>query len=317
MENMLLNGYRFYRQHGRPAGSALAKARENVAAYHDAIAQGYGESKAARSHLRYPRDHGAAVCWQSEPKPHDAIGTWANPFPRKAERRAFVQDVDGAGLRHVGNVEADSHGGRNCWSRRDSCGWYSDNDQSATIYGVVYQLPGRGGMARFVAGYASASDCDGAPLLDFGTIYSEDMRGDRYNESAVDLDAARDAARAADSMAQSAAEDERQYQAAWQAGSRFAELAEAVADNRKAALALLAERRRAATAGKGEVFQAICGAIRDKVESCLELIAQARAEREKLKAGDFVSEWLPGFYTGEKRLQAAFNEGAGETILHA
>ncbi|TIX43167.1 MAG: hypothetical protein E5V40_04290, partial [Mesorhizobium sp.] len=92
MESMLLNGFRFYRQHGRPAAAALAKARQDVAAYHNAIEQGYGESKAARSHLRYPATKGAAVTWQAEPKPHDAIGTWANPFPRKAERIAYVQD---------------------------------------------------------------------------------------------------------------------------------------------------------------------------------------------------------------------------------
>ncbi|TPN04494.1 hypothetical protein [Mesorhizobium sp. B2-1-2] len=310
MDELLLNAYRFhrfeavgnvyparkgYRRHN-PANEALKAARRDVAAYAEALAA--GDTKTASRFRRYPRTSYPAVCWQ----------------PGKPGI-AFVQDIDGAGLRHVGNVEAESHGGRNTWSNRDSCGWYSDNDQSETIFGVVYQLPGRDGKARFVAGYASAGDCDGAPTLDFGTIYSENMRGDFYNESAQDLEAARDAARAADSMAQRAAEDEREYQAAWQAGSQFAGLAEIVADNRKAALELLAERRKAATAGNGVTFQAICGAIRDKVESCLAEIAEARAERKKLKAGDFISEWLPGFSTHDKRLKSAFNEGAGETIF--
>lgn len=308
MNEALLNAYRFHRTSGhwqgrkRPIPSAieaLQRARDDV----------------ATGKARYPRGSYAAVNWQAEPKPHDGIGTWANPFPRKAGRIAFVQDVDGAGLRHVGNVEAECGGRNGFWSRRDSCGWYSDNDQNETIYGVVYQLPARDGKARFVAGYASNDDCDGLPTLDFGTIYSENMRGDFYNESAVDLEAARDAARAADSMAQSAAEAEREYQAAWQAGSQFAERAETIAANRKAALELLAERRRAATAGKGEAFQAICGAIRDKVESLLAEITAARAERKKLKAGDYISEWLPGFYSGDKRLKSAFNEGAGQTVF--
>ncbi|MER9524029.1 hypothetical protein NKI96_10635 [Mesorhizobium sp. M0292] len=308
MENMLLNGFRFYRQSTRlGAAAALAKARQCVAAYHDAIAQGYSEAKAARSHLRHPVESYPAVYWQ--PRDLDS-----RSYARRAERLAFVQDISGAGLRHIGNVEADTPRGR-IWSNRESCGWYTDVDQSATIYGVVYQLPGRDGTARFVAGYASADDCDSRPTLDFGTIYSEDMRGDRYNESAVDLDAARDAARAADSLAQHAAEAEREYNAAWQAGSQFAERAETIAANRKAALELLAERRRAAVAGKGEAFKAICGAIRDKVAACVAEIAEARAERDKLKAGDGLDEWLPGFSTYDKRLQSAFNEGANHNVF--
>ncbi|TGT90870.1 MULTISPECIES: hypothetical protein [unclassified Mesorhizobium] len=319
MNDLLLNAYRFhrfeavgnvyparkgYRRHN-PANEALKAARRDVAAYAEALAA--GDTKTASRFRRYPRDHYAAVTWQKR-------DTESPSYAKRAECIAFVQDFSGAGLRHVGNVEADTPRGK-IWSNRDSCGWYSDYDQSETIYGVVYQLPGRDGKARFVAGYASAGDCDGLPTLDFGAVYSEDMRGDRYNESAQDLDAARDAARAADSMAQSAAEDERAYKAAWQAGSQFAERAETIAANRKAALELLAERRRAATAGKGEAFQAICGAIRDKVDSLLAEIAEARAERKKLKAGDYISEWLPGFYSGDKRLKSAFNEGAGKTIF--
>lgn len=320
MNELLLNAYRFHRfeavgnvypvrkgyRRFNPANEALKAARRDVAAYAEALAA--GDTKTASRFRRYPRDHSAAVCWQP-------VETDSPSYAKRAERLAFVQDVAATGLRHIGNVEAESHGGRNTWSKRDSCGWYSDNDQFETIFGVVYQLAGRDGKARFVAGYASAGDCDGLPTLDFGTIYSENMRGDFYNESAVDLDAARDAARAADSMAQRAAEDEREYKAAWQAGSQFAERAETIAAGRKAALALLAERRRAATAGKGEAYQAICGAIRDKVESLLVEIAAARAERKKLKAGDYISEWLPGFYTGDKRLKSAFNEGASETVF--
>ncbi|QPC91490.1 hypothetical protein [Mesorhizobium sp. INR15] len=301
--DLLLNAYRFHRSTTRtarkwgipsrnPAWDALNLARADVAA----------------GKTRYPRDHFAAVCWQ----PVDADSP---SYARRAERLAFVQNVDGAGLRHVGNVEAECGSRNGFWSNRDSCGWYSDNDQQETIYGVVYQLTGRDGKARFVAGYASAGDCDGLPTLDFGTIYSEFVGDYAYRESATDIEAARDAARAADSMAQHAAETERDYQAAWQAGSRFAGLAETIAANRKAALELLSERRRAASVDQGATYQAICKAIRDKVESLLEAMSEARTERGKLKAGDHINEWLPGFWTGDKRLQAAFNDGAGESIF--
>ncbi len=293
----LLNAYRFHRTSGhwqgrkRPITSAtiaLQRARDDV----------------ATGKARYPKTDFGAVCWQ----PVDADSP---SYAKRAERLAFVQDIDGAGLRLVGKVEAESHGGRRCWTERDSCGWYSDNDQIETIYGVVYQLPGRDGKARFVAGYASADDCDGLPTIEFGAIYSEDMRGDFYNESAQELEAARDAARAADSMAQHAAESEREYKAASSAGMRFAELAEEIASERKEALALLAERRRAAIAGQGETFTAICATIRQSVKASLRTIRKARAERVKLMEGDFISEWLPGWNTRDSRLVDAFNESAG------
>lgn len=262
MSELLLNAFRF---HFRNATAGYVNANcAKIGAAKWAIARARDDVAAGKT--RYPRDHVAAVTWQAEPKAHDAIGTWANPFPRKSERLAFVQDIDGAGLRHVGNVEADCGGRNGFWSRRDSCGWYTDNagdvfkDGTGLCWGVVYQLPARDGKARFVAGYIFGGCSDDLPAIDFGTIYeSESGRGDYYN-SVQDHDDARDAARAADSMAQRAAEAEREYQAAWQAGSQFAERAETIAAERKAALALLAERRRAATAGKGEAFQAICGA---------------------------------------------------------
>lgn len=298
MNELLLNAYRFHRAYNKIGASINGRKVSRLTCHHAWHALNLARADVAAGKARYPRGSYGAVCWQ----------------PGKPGI-AWVQNVDGAGLRHIGNVEAESHGGR-IWSNRDSCGWYSDNDQNETIYGVVYQLPGRDGKARFVAGYASADDCDGLPTLDFGSIYeSDESSGANYSDDVASYDGARDAARTADSMAQHAAESEREYQSAWQAGSRFAELAETVTESRKSALVLLAERRRAATAGKGASYLAICGAIRDKVESLLESISEARQERAKLKEGKHVNDWLPGFWSGDKRLQAAFNEGAGQSVF--
>ncbi|TIU88860.1 MAG: hypothetical protein E5W06_00395 [Mesorhizobium sp.] len=297
MNEALLNAFRFHFRNATagyinancakagPAKWAIAAARQDVAA----------------GKARYPRGQYAAVTWQ----PRDDSS-------RRAERLAFVEDVAGAGLRFVGKVEADTPRGQ-IWSDRDSCGWYSDLDQSETIYGVVYQLPGRDGKARFVAGYASDDDCDGLPTLDLGHIFESDScRGDYYG-NVQEHDDARDAARAADSMAQRAAEQEREYKAAWQAGQRYSELADEIAADRKVALELLSERR--AARGNGATFPAICATIRQRVAEIMHGIADARAKREKLAEGDFISDWLPSWNSSDKRLQAAFNDGAGQTIF--
>ena len=73
---------------------------------------------------------------------------------------------------------------------------------------------------------------------------------------------------------------------------------------RQEALAILSERR--AVKGKGN-YPALCAAIRSQVESLLETIAEARTKRADLANGD--AEGLY-FWTGDKRLQAAFCEGA-------
>jgi len=111
-------------------------------------------------------------------------------------------------------------------------------------------------------------------------------------------------------MAQHAAEQERDYQSAWQAGSRYAEAGDEIKEARKAALAILKERR----AVKGmSAYPALCNAIRASVRGLISDIAERRQLRAKLSEGDG-GKYL-SFWPGDKRLQAAFNEGAGESVF--
>ncbi len=276
----LLSAYRYWRGY-HPKHSAYTAAEALEYARRD-IAEGKCRYAAAKI---YP-----AVTWQAEPG------------------IAYIESPEKAGLRHVGNVEPESRYS-SPWSNRKSCGWYADNDQHDTIMGVVYQLPGRNGHARFVAGYQH-NGCDGGPVLDLRNIYSEYVGDYAYRESAQDCDAARTAAAAADSMARHAAEEEREYESAYQAGARFADLGDEISRSRDTIKRLLAERKAARATGLSG-FDEICATIRRVVSNALGDIQEAREMRQKLRDGEYIDELLPGFYSGDARLVAAFNDGAG------
>ena len=267
---------------------------ENVAAYNAAL------KAVAASRLYVP---------DSPCVSHQAPATGA--AARRGERLAHVSDPEAFGLRHVGNVEAESHGGRNAFSNRDSCGWYTDpygdvfRDGTGLVWGVVYQLPARNGCARFVAGYQFGGQ-DGGPCLDLGNVYeSESMRG--ADCAPTDHDDARDAARAADSMAERAAEQEREYQTAWALGRAYDDARQEALEARTAALALLKERR-AAKAKAGGLLPAICAAIRDSVAGHVETIREARDTMAKALEGEGPHGLC--VYMGDDE-KAAFCEAAG------
>lgn len=209
----------------------------------------------------------------------------------------------GAALRFVGDVNPNAEG----WQRgRDFYGFYCNpwgeswRDGSGLAWGVVYQLAGRDGKARFVAGYQFGG-IDGGPTLDFGTVYTI-----AFEESAQDGARHSGAMAAADSMAKRAAEEESEYQAAWGAGSQWAQRGEEIAAARAEARAILAERR--AAGRDGAAYPALCNAIRGRVAELLAAIREAREERATLAEGDSESFY---FWPGEERLRAAFCEGAG------
>lgn len=304
----LLSAYRFHRakpfraygDNRRPAEMAIVKAREDVAAYDAAMAA--GDTKAAAKARRY-----ASSPWA---KSYGAV-TWQPDNPKMA----YVEKPESAGLRHVGNVEAECGGRNGYFSKRDSCGWYTDphgftyRDGTGLCWGVVYQLPARDGKARFVAGYQFGGTDDG-PCIDFGTIYEEDRRAGYYSEDAADLDAARDAAYAADSMAQRAAEDERDYQTAWQAGSRYSDCLEELAENRKTVLQTIRDMKGACVALR-DLPDALKARLRASIESDLEERESLFSKMRKLASGDYDSLC---FYPDE-RLRSAFNEGAGRVVI--
>lgn len=218
---------------------------------------------------------------------------------RGSKRAAFVEKPESFGLRFVGYAD------EICGRSIGHTGWYCDDSQYEKYRGAVFQIPGRKGESRFIAGYQESYN--GGYVIDFETVFRE-PRGDYAD--ATDLDAARDAARAADQFAEWNAEDAREYDTAWQAGGRWRDLGEEIADERREALTLLKERR--AVRGLADTAPSICQRLKSDIESIIERIAELRAERESLAAGEYGE--LP-FWTGDKILRDAFNNGAGYAIL--
>lgn len=225
--------------------------------------------------------------------------------------RVIHASTTATGLRLVGRVVPDTERG-NIWDSRGNCGRYTDpsgdvfKDGSGLCFGVVYQLAGRDGHARFVAGYEFGG-VDGGPTLDLANVTHEFVRGDET--SPQDLAGAQKAARHADSLAKAAAESEREYQTAWQAGANWSDLLQEEQSDRRQLVDILQERR--AVKGSGN-YPALCAAIRSTVNGLLHRIKESRAERAELASGDS-GDLI--FWTGETRLQEAFCEGAGLQVF--
>lgn len=289
----------------------------------DAFAYHRATQSPSRVSHRVPFGTGFAqvALYQARSDLEDGRKRYGAPEPgylsRQDDGKAHASKPECFGLRHVGDVQAESHGGRDCWNKRsERGGWYTDphgdvfKDGYGLCWGVVYQLPGRDGKALFVAGYEFGG-CDGGPTLDLRTIYTSDPdEAGPWDRDPRDLTAAREAARQADDMARRAAEEEREYQTAWQAGRQWADLGAEIALERKSALELLRERRQAKAAGAG--LPAICATIRASVASAWADICEARKKRAKLAQGD--ADGLI-FWPSDKRLREAFNDGADEAVL--
>ncbi len=275
LTDSLIAAYRFHRASNArfSAMYSLMKARDDMEA---------NRPRYTPAPVIYP-----AVSWQSD-KPG----------------LAHVERPEHAGLRFVGKVEADTPRG-NVWARGDSCGWYTDpdgdvfKDGTGLCWGVVYQLPGRAGQSRFVAGY-QLGGVESGPTIDFGTVYTEDSAG---GWAALDMDAARDAARAADSMAQRAAEDERDYQAAWQAGNAYSEALEEAKAARVELKALLVDRRAAKALASAPV-PALCRAIDSAARGLARDMARAKAKASELVRGE-------GWSSYDSACRDAFCDAAG------
>lgn len=301
----LVKAYRFHRLatgHGpkaRNAPYALARAREDVAA---------GE-------VRYPftaesgRPWGG-VSWQpAEPASRFVAG------PQRPTM-AHIEHPETHGFRLVGEVQSEPRSGDYFNTRGGHGGWftdphgdYSDKSGWGLCWGVVYQLPGRKGVSRFVAGYEFGDTC-GGPTLDLSRVYSETRDGDWGYCAPTDLDAAREAARAANGMAEAAADKERAYQCASNAGFRWAEKGEEIRELGKTLNAMVRECK--AARGMADKFPAMAAAIAARYADLLDTIREARAERANLAEGE-VSPLH--FYPGDKEAIDAFNGSAGSIVL--
>lgn len=119
----------------------------------------------------------------------------------------------------------------------DHTGWFTRDDQSAKMRGIV----GRLSHGRFIAGYHSS---DNDERVYFADIYTDE----------------REAARAADSEAERVAEDEREYNERWQAARELSDKC----DELKRDISELFPMRHHARARRELV--AACEFLRDKRE---------------------------------------------------
>lgn len=285
----LRDRYRYWRLLGYRASEAHRRAGEDFRAG-KARYPGDGRSYAT------PRDGESSVRWISNPA-------------------SF-------GLREVGTATAEPRDGP--WHRprpnwqftgwfTDPHGDHSDRDGTGLCWGIVYQLPARGGRSCYVAGYVMGGCSENTPTVDFGRIFEGEPGGS--HGSGRDDDGAREALRAANDMAEKMAEREREYQSAWQAGAYWQSLAGEIAAERKNALAILRERR--AVKADPDAFPTLCATIRGRVQTAVAMIAGARAKQRRLARGDGTNsdDWALSFCLNDARLREAFNEGASNRVL--
>lgn len=194
--------------------------------------------------------------------------------PRNKDGEGFVENAEG-NLRTVFAEQVEG-------VRIDHTGWYTDEFQDRKMRGVVVRLS----HGRCFPAYQNSDN--GGLMVDWS-----DRRDD-----------AKDAARAADSFAEHAAEKEREYNEAWQAGSRWSDLRETIADLRTAVMALTAHLR----AIRHDPMPTVAAIIRESVCEKLARIRKFRKERAELRS-NYAGQNAFGY--PERTLIEAFNEGAG------
>ena len=213
-------------------------------------------------------------------------------FKQGGDSLRWIESTADAGLRFVAWADE--------LARLDHTGWFTDEFQSETLRGGVWQLPGRNGEARLVYGFAEFEGRGemnpGSAAICVSDIVRQPMRGEFGNLD--ETEGARDAARYADGLAESAAEERRDYSAAYERGRKAAEAdAEAIAA-RGELLPLLAELRALRRSPVAGETPAACKALRRAVDSLLETISEKRGERDSAWAdcGSYDAEaWRAGF----------------------
>lgn len=206
------------------------------------------------------------------------------PYQSGSTALRWIEEPSAFGLRFVGYADEISraHHSRSI----DHTGWFTTDDgwSGEKMRGVVFQLPGKNGQARFVAGYDNecngAADNGGPCAISFDEIFIGD--GEDHGCNSGRDEGAMEAARRADSIAEYAAELERDYQRASSARIQFDELADDIALERKQIIGLCAERREARAIGAN--FATICETIRKEVRRAYRAIQRNRAKRAELES---------------------------------
>lgn len=259
-----------------------------------------------------------------------ASSPWAKPVTNGTTESGcrWIENPAAMGLRFVGYCDKISDTIRHT-------GWFTDPDQDGKIRGCVYQLPGRGGKARFVAAHDNedngAADCGGPAYVDFSTVYRSDfvaemrsalrdiskrhqtpaMMNPGYWAESAHGTAKKEAAIGADSFAESAAEKERDYQTAWQAGSQYANCLQELAAIRASVRQTIRDMK-----GACDTLRTLPASLKARLRSSIKAELSEREtifqRMERLKDGEADSLC---FWPGDERLHGAFNEGAGCVVL--
>lgn len=224
---------------------------------------------------------------------------------KRESNSRWIENPESMGLRLVGLAHEVSPAGH-AYMRNavEHTGWYLDpHGMGETVSGVVYQVTGKDGRARYVAGYADPWNCDSKGN---GPAYLclELIQGDKRDSDWECDDGLREAARYADSMAETMAEQEREYQSAWGAGQAYAEALDMEKELRTQTLEMLKQNRES---GGSRDLPAIHDTIRRAACDAWERICESRRQRVNLANGDSET-WF--FWNGDTRLRDAFCEGA-------
>lgn len=241
------------------------------------------------------------------------------------DRMRWIEDPGSKGLRFCGLAHDLRHnnedGGYRSRGVVNHSGWFLDPDgRGETVAGVVYQLPGKDGRARFLAGYADPfnSDDDGrGPACLSLTVYESDGSDPAEGEA--------DAARAADGIAERMAEAEREYKEAFAAGRAAREKAQEARAAGAAWIATLREIRglvrarhdlggfglplsevRRAVAGLAAKARAACEEWQDARKAAAEAIDESKPAQPRphmqpdyaARLSDLRNAWAEGYAEG-------------------
>jgi hypothetical protein len=228
--------------------------------------------KAARVDMeKTPKTYGATWHWK-----RGAHNVTRQEKKHSSDNYAWIENTNSAGLRFVGYCDEICSG-----HAIDHKGWFINEFEDETYRGAVWQLPGRKGVARFIAGYQDPNN-DGAAFVSLDIVsFAPAVCMSRSGQDIANDEAKRDAARQADSIAMCNAERERGYNEGWQAGARWADLGEQIATERRETLELLSEMK-AERKAREATAPTICATLRKVVARSIRDIAKMRKERADL-----------------------------------
>ncbi len=204
---------------------------------------------------------------------HASASVGWNPEHKGAR---YVDSLYHAGLRFAGFADE-------IIDRVGHKGWHADSDQgevNGTYRGAVFQIPGNNGRNRYFAGYTES--LNRGYVIDVSS-FTEGFRGNMYDPVKDHM------AKLADRFAETCAERERDYQQAWEAGNRYAELhtelGAAIASRRSLQRDLNRARKIAKATGIA-VPPSICAAVRAQIDTLL-----SQSTRLAGQMRDLLTEW--------------------------